>query len=137
VGKPTTTDIVKWAEDKAGTTSKPDYSRLTQAEIKLIFELRKDGLTQTEIAQRLGCSQRTVSEWLADLDDTTEVANLYLRGKALHMAKNVVQNGQARDHIRALEGVGALERADRDIKIAIGVSLPGLGSQSETQQNQA
>jgi orotate phosphoribosyltransferase-like protein len=128
MGKPHTATVV--AEPPTPATSKPDYTRLSATEIKLLFELRKEGMTQTAIAQRLGCSQRTVSEWLTDCEDTTDVANLYLRGKALSMAKNVVENGQARDHIQALKGVGVLERDGADIKIAIGLSLPGLPIES-------
>ena len=127
--------IAKWAEDKAGTTSKPDYSRLTATEIKLLFELRKEGMTQAAIAQRLGCSQRTVSEWLTETEDTTDVAKLYLRGKALHMAKNVVDNGQARDHIQVLKGLSVLAEDGRDLKIAIGINLPGLTFASPAQED--
>lgn len=119
----TATEIAEWAEQKATATSKPDYSRLSATEIKLLFELRKEGMTQAAIAQRLGCSQRTVSEWLAECEDTTDVAKLYLRGKALHMAKNVVDNGQARDHLVALKGVGVIadDAGQHGLVIQIGI----------------
>lgn len=101
-------------------------NRLTQIEIGLLLQLAKDGLTQAQIAQRLGITQQAVSKWLNATTDTTETARLYLRGSALRMARNVVQKGQARDHIQALKGIGVLEQDRSDINIAVGVSLPGL-----------
>jgi transcriptional regulator len=101
-------------------------TRLTQAEVGLLLQLHKDGLTQQQIAQRFGITQQAVSKWLDATTDTTETAKLYLRGSALRMAKNVVQNGQARDHIQALKGLNVLAEDGRDVKIAIGISLPGL-----------
>lgn len=90
-------------------TSKPDYSRLKRDEIGTLLQLHRAGLTQTEIAQRLGCSQRTVSQWLSDLADTTEPAKLYLKGNALRMAQNIVKKGRAQDHVATLKGIGVLE----------------------------
>ncbi len=71
-----------------------------------------------------------MSRWLSRLTDTTELASTYLRGSALRMARNVVQKGQARDHIQALKGVGVLEADRTEVNLAIGVSLPGLSNLS-------
>ena len=37
----------------------PAYDRMTPGDLGLMLRLRKQGLTQVEIAQRLGCSQPT------------------------------------------------------------------------------
>jgi orotate phosphoribosyltransferase-like protein len=101
-------------------------SVLRTQQVVTLLELHKLGKTQTEIAHTLGCDQGTVSRWLAKLTDTTELASSYLRGKALHMAKNVVKNGQARDHVAALKGLKVLEDDNRQMNVAIGISLPGM-----------
>ncbi len=117
---------------RSQTPRKPTR-RLTQADIGLMLQMRSEGRTQVEIAQRLDCDQKAVSVWLAKLTDTTDVAKSYLRGSALRMAENVVKKGQARDHIQALKGIGVLEPDARDINIAVGVSLPGLSLVSVTE----
>jgi DNA-binding MarR family transcriptional regulator len=129
--------IATWAEHQAEKSHRKPTKHLTSEEIGLLLKLRQDGLTQTEIAQRLDRDQAAISRWLTKLTDTTDVAKSYLRGSALRMAKNVVRTGQARDHIQALKGLRVLEEDGRDIKIAIGVSLPGLTIQSESSQKQA
>ena len=122
--------IAKWAEKQTRPAHTPTYKRLTQEQLVALLDLRKLGKTQTEIAETLGCDQASVSRALRQFTDSTESASAYLRGSALRMAKNVVRKGQARDHIQALKGIGVLERDQADIKIAIGVSLPGMPSVS-------
>jgi len=118
--------IAAWAEKQDAKSHRKPTRHLTAEEVGLLLKLRQDGLTQAEIAQRLDRDQAAISRWLQKLTDTTDVAKSYLRGSALRMAKNVVQNGQARDHIQALKGLKVLEDDNRDLKIAIGISLPGL-----------
>lgn len=130
--------IVTWAERQTKPTAHtPAYKRLTQEQLVALLDLRKLGKTQVEIAETLGCDQATVSRALHQFTDTTEPATAYLRGSALRMAKNVVRKGHARDHIAALKGIGVLEADRSDLNIAIGLSLPGLPGQSESQQIQA
>ena len=102
---------------------KPAYKRLTQDQLLAIVDLRKLGKTQAEIAQTLGCTQQAVSDWLRKTADSTEAASLYLRGQSLRMAKNVVQKGQARDHIQALKGIGVLadDHVGQGLVIQIGI----------------
>lgn len=105
----------------------PDRSRLTQAEVAILFQLREEGFTQSQIAQRLGCNQPTVSKWLATLTDTTSVAKEYLRGSALKMAKNIVAKGQPRDHVAALKGLSVLQDdSAARVQIGVMVGLPGM-----------
>lgn len=90
-------------------TDKPRRRQMTNAERVLILKLEQDGLTQIQIAQRLNRSQSTISEWLAECNDSTDHARRYLRGSALKMARNIVNTGLARDHIQALKGINVLE----------------------------
>ena len=124
MAKPTSPEaIAKWAEDKAGRLHKGKGSALTKDQVAAILKLRDLKQTQTEIAQAVGCDQATVSRWLSLLTDSTDVAAAYLRGSALRMAKNVVKNGQARDHIQALKGVGVLadDSGLQGVTIQIGI----------------
>ena len=110
----------------------PKYDRLTRADLEILRTMRKAGKTQLEIAQALGCTQGTVSKWLTALTDTTDIAREYLGGQALRMAKHVVRKGQARDHVKVLEGLKVLVPDTSSINIAIGLSLPGLSKESVT-----
>jgi predicted transcriptional regulator len=120
--------IVSWAEGQAQKPAQPantpKYDRLTRSDIGLMLKLRKDGLTQAEIAQRLGCNQPTVSKWLGQFTDSTDHAKEYLRGQALRMAKNIVHKGLARDHVAALKGLNVLEeQQNAGVIVQIGVSV--------------
>jgi transposase-like protein len=128
MGKPATSqDIVTWAEQQTVPAKhKGKGYTLSRSQVQAALDLHKLGKTQTEIAQTLGCDQATISRWLKTLTDSTELAGAYLRGKALDMAKNVVRNGQARDHIAALKGLKVLAEDSSSVKIAIGISLPGM-----------
>jgi DNA-binding transcriptional regulator YiaG len=121
--------IAKWAEQQTAPANTPKYDRLTSSDLGVLLKLRKDGLTQAEIAQRLGCSQGTVSKWLNILTDTTEPAKEYLRGQAMRMAKNIANNGLARDHVQVLNGLGVLNQQDTaKLTIVInGLTLAGTG----------
>lgn len=111
------------ALEAAPVKSKPDYTRLSQTDVGVLLKLHRDGLTQVQIAQRLGCSQKTVSKWLTDLTDSAETAKVYLRGKALQMAENVVKRGMARDHVATLKGIGVLadDSANQGVIYQIGI----------------
>lgn len=41
--------------------SKSNFSKLTEDDIKLIFELRNEGFTQQEIAEQVGCTRSNIS----------------------------------------------------------------------------
>ena len=129
--------IAAWAEKQTRPAHTPAYKRLTHDQLVALLDLRKLGKTQVEIAETLGCDQATVSRAIRQFTDTTEQATAYLRGKALHMAKNVVKTGQARDHIQALKGLNVLAEDGRDLKIAIGISLPGMGFASPASADSA
>jgi biotin operon repressor len=118
VGNETSPAVTK-AKPPAHT---PKYRRLTRTDVALLLQLSKEGRTQVEIAQRLGCDQSAVSKWLKSLEDTTEVAKSYLRGSALRMAENIVKKGRAVDHVAALKGLSVLaEERSAGLTIQIGI----------------
>jgi hypothetical protein len=126
------------------TTRKP-VKRLTQADVGLLLKYHTEGLTQTEIAKRLGCTQPVVSAWLSDLTDSTDLSKLYLRGQSLKMARNIVKNGRAADHVAALKGLSVLADEQHSsvtvivggagqVNIGVGLSPTPVLSQGETLQ---
>jgi len=127
--------IATWAEKQGKPANKPKYDRLTRTDLGLLLKYRQQGLTQVEIAQRLGCSQGTVSKWLDDLTDSRDVAKEYLAGQSLRMAKNIVHRGIARDHIQALRGNGVLadDSGTQGIVIQIGIKDSDVTFASNTQ----
>lgn len=142
----TATDIVKWAEGQTVPAHTPAYRRLTDTDRVLILKYAKDGLTQVEIAQRLGCDQSSVSRWLTMCEDTTAQASQYLRGQALHMARKIRNTGKPSDLISALKGVNVLaEEAHKpgvtvligikDSDVQLTLSPPGTQGQGESVQN--
>jgi len=101
----------------------PKYKRLRDLDKAFALRYHADGLTQVEIAQRLGVTQPAISQWLATCHDTTAEAGLYLRGQALPMAEKVVKNGKPADLIKALQGVSVLtEERSAGLTIQIGGS---------------
>lgn len=123
--------IAEWAEKKVAPGHKPKIKRLTALDVGWMLKAHKDGMSQVDIAERLGVTQGAISRWLEKTTDTTDVAKSYLRGSALRMAQNIVKNGQAKDHVAALKGLSVLDEASQagltiqiggdghDIKIAL------------------
>lgn len=113
------------AQQDAPSHSKPHrkpLKRLTDSDRAFALRYRADGLTQTEIAQRLGCDQATISRWLSSCEDTTLAAGAFLRGKALPMAEKVVAKGKPADLIKALQGVNVLQD-DRAPAVVVNIGI--------------
>ena len=127
--------IAAWAEQQQPKADNAGVKHLTNSERALILKLSDDGLTQVEIAQRLDRSQSTISDVLSAFSDTAPIARRYLAASALGMAENIVRNGQPRDHIQALRGIGVLEGGEsNELKIGIAIGLPGLPIQASIGQ---
>lgn len=105
------------------------YKHLTHDKLRLLCELRRNGKTQTEIAQILGCDQRTVSRWLHDLTDSRDDATAYLRASALRMARNVVRKGKPDVQLKALQGLGVAADVDAGPRVVIQIG----GNASDVQ----
>ena len=118
--------------------SKASYKRLTAADHAVILRLHAQDITQADIAKRLGCSQQAVSQWLAQVVDTTDAAKLYFRGQALHMAQSVVKKGKPSDHVAALKGLSVLEEKQQQglvVQVGAGARVQiNLGLSPSTPQ---
>lgn len=101
----------------------PRYKRVQQQQLVAMLQLHKLGKTQTEIAQVVGCDQKTVSRWLEQFQDTTDHANAYLRGNALRMAQTVVKKGKPDVQLKALQGLGVASQGteQKGVTIQIGI----------------
>jgi transposase-like protein len=105
----------------ASTPHRKPLKRLTDIDKAFALRYSAEGLTQVEIAQRLGCDQATISRWLSACQDTTAEATAFFRGQALAMAEKVVKKGRPSDHIKALQGVNVLtEERSAGLVIQIG-----------------
>jgi len=131
MGSPqTATQIAAWAEDQAKPAESPSYTRLTDADRITILHLHDEGLTLTAIAQRLSRSVSTIHDVVQTYAPTTDLAKRKLAASALRMAENIIENGQPRDHVATLKGLKVLAEDSAGIKLAIGLSLPGLSTLS-------
>ncbi len=109
----------------------PDYSRLSYAETAFIVKLDRDGLTQPQIAQRLACSQSTVSRVLGEFQDTRELAKAKLHRGSLKLAERIVADADVDQSIDVLERIQVLEPKQSQsgaggVQILIG--MPGAGA---------
>lgn len=111
------------AQTSAPPAHTPKYSRLTRSDIGTLLKLKRDGLTQVEIAKRLGCHQSTISKWWDEFEDTRDLAKGYLAGASLRMAQNIVKKGRAADHVKALEGLEVL--SNQDVKGGLTIVIGG------------
>lgn len=110
------------AAQEPSRSHKPQYAKLTRSDIGVLLKLKRDGLTQTEVAKRLGCNQSTVSRWWDEFEDTTDQSKAYLRGQALRMAQHIVKKGRAADHVAALKGLSVLqEERSAGVVVQIGI----------------
>ena len=108
------------------TAHTPRYKRLTRSDLEILRTMHKAGKSQVSIAETLGCTQGTVSKWLTSLTDSTELAKEYLRGEALTMARNIVTNGRAADHVSALKGLSVLQDEHSSAIVNVLIGMPGL-----------
>lgn len=114
----------------------PAYERLDTEKLALLLRWSSDGLTQVEIAQRLGCSQPAVSQALKRIGpDATELASAYFRGRAYKVARRmsrIAEKGKDGDAVKAgkvvLAASGVLKE-DTAINVGVQVVL-GMPGQS-------
>lgn len=109
--------------------AKPDYGRLTPADISLILKLRDADKTQTEIAQIIGYSVSTVCRCLQDFQDTRIPAQAKLRNAALRLTERVIDQADVDQSMELLDRIGVAEKrqertgATQGVQIVIG--MPG------------
>lgn len=111
-----------------GSERKPDYSRLSRAEVGSLLALSRAGKTQTEIAQALGCAISTVSRWLANTEDTTELAKLRLRSSAVDFVNRVIKDADVEQSLEVLDRIGVAEKRQTqsgNAQVQILIGMPG------------
>lgn len=123
------THMLETAPVDALPTNTAKYKRLSDLDKAFALRYAANGMTQVEIAKRLGVTQGPISEWLSKCQDSTAEAGQYLRGRALPMAEKVVKRGRPSDLLKALQGVGVIA-ADQ----AGGMTII-VGSESQVQIN--
>jgi hypothetical protein len=118
---------------------------LSPADLALMLKMSQEGQTQATIGRRFGVDQSYISKVLAEFHDTTDLSKSFLRGSALKMARNIVKNGRAADHVAALKGLSVLADEQHSSvtvivggsgQVNIGVALSPISelSQGETLQ---
>jgi len=127
--------VAEPTKDEAGQLQPaegPSYKRLTDADRITILHLHDEGLSYTAIAQRLKRSLSTIHDVIQTYAPTTDLAKRKLAAASQRMAENIIENGQPRDHVATLKGLGVLaDDSGLKLQIAVGVSLPGLPERGE------
>lgn len=104
---------------------------LTNAELRLMLQMRDEGMTQTEIAKRLNCSQCTISRLLAEWMDTTYTAKAVLKRDMTKLAERLVNTASNEEILEIFdrEDVSTKKRKDAEVapgvNVCIGIKLPG------------
>jgi predicted transcriptional regulator len=106
-------------------THRKPVKRLTDIDRAFALRYQAEGLTQVEIAKRLGCDQGTVSRWLSQCTDTSTEAGTYFRGQALTLAQKIVKDGRPSDHVKVLEGIEVLKQQQVTPIVNVLVGMPG------------
>lgn len=107
--------------------------RLTDVDKAFALRYHAEGLTQVQIAQRLGCDQATISRWLSTCDDTTLQAGAYLRGRALAMSEKIVKRGRPSDLVKTLQGLSVLApEQGASVTVQIGIKDSDVTFASKT-----
>jgi hypothetical protein len=93
-----------------GVTKAPKYKRLTYQQLRIARDLYREGKSQVQIAQVLGCTQQTVSDALKALgDDTTDLAIDVAKSKAYRRVRRLSVWSETRDKL-GLESTKELNR---------------------------
>lgn len=114
----------------------PDYSRLTYTEIALALKLREEGFTQVAIAERLQCSQPSLSELFSKFSDTRAIAKLRANNRALKLvdaaldgAERAAKDGKPEAALEVLDRVDVLAKrqvdSSRGSAVQVVVNMPG------------
>lgn len=53
--------LIKWDYSSLEEEKKNNFSKLSEEDIKKIFDLQKQGLTQQKIAEEIGCTRSNIS----------------------------------------------------------------------------
>jgi len=87
----TSDQIATWAESQDSTAGKHSLSRQQTLNL-LSLRSKYPDATQDTLAALVGCSQASVSRYLADYRDTVDEANLFIKAQALPAALTVAES---------------------------------------------
>ena len=104
-------------------------SHLSYPEIGLALKLREEGLTQTEIGQRLDRDTSTICDLLANFVDTRPLATKYLQHRAMSFARKVSQDANVEESLEMLDRLEVVPKRQIDSSQAghvnIVIGMPG------------
>lgn len=106
------TELLQAQPNEQLTAPNKGKSHLTGNDVADILRWHAQGLTGEQIAAKFTPPKHptTITRAIARYGfDNTAEAKRILRGGAADMALNIVRNGQAKDHVNALKGLGVLE----------------------------
>jgi predicted transcriptional regulator len=86
-------------------------------------------MTQTKIAQLIGCSQPTISYVLSEFQDTRHLARAILHRDAHKFAQRIVDDANVEESLEVLDrlDVAAKRQESKGHTISIVVAMPGQG----------
>ena len=94
-----------------------------------VLSLDKQGFTQTEIAQKLGVSQATISRILDRYVDTRELAKLRLHNSAATLAERVIQDADVEQSLEVLDRIDVVVKRQGEGRntggVQVVVMMPG------------
>lgn len=88
-----------------------------------VLSLDKQGFTQTEIAQKLGVSQATISRILDRYVDTRELARLRLHNSAAALADRVIQEADVEQSLEVLDRIDVVAKRQGEGRNTGGVQV--------------
>ena len=88
-----------------------------------VLSLDKQGFTQTEIAQKLGVSQATISRILDRYVDTRELAKLRLHNSAASLAERVIQDADVEQSLEVLDRIDVVVKRQGEGRNTGGVQV--------------
>ena len=114
----------------------PAYRRLTYQQMRIARDLSREGKSQVQIAEVLGCTQQTVSRALqAIAEDSTDLAIDAAKASAFRRARRLASWSETRDkigldaakHLDNIAGLGEKSNQINNIAIVLGVGagVPG------------
>lgn len=106
----------------------PTYTRLTPEQQLRIWELHDEHLSQSAIAQRLGCHSSSVSRVLAKARDTRAHALRFLQLRALSFAQRIEAEADVEQSLEVLDRLDVAPRKDRSSgpgQVNIVIGMPG------------
>lgn len=119
------------------TLGTADYSEarakrtpFTPTEIQLAIHLREQGLSNLQVARRLGRSAEGVRFILEKWEPTAKLAKATLHKGAVELAERVIKDATVGESLEVLDRLDVLPKRDRGsdsrVQVVLGVNIDGL-----------